>query len=115
MEVDRLKRFEKVKGYFASVAEWAPVSRDDSTLVVDSGDLETQLSCYSRCLDELMALPPTPENRDEIATKLAAVWAAVDGVKMVCDDLAGPMDRLLSALCADDKGDDVRPWTESIS
>lgn len=104
-----MTRFNQVKNYMESLTKWAEVSRDDSSLVVDTGDLELQLGQYQEHIDELLAISPVPENQKEIGRKIVDLWASVGWIKAVCDDLNGPLERLISAVSADedDEDDDV--------
>jgi hypothetical protein len=61
---------------------------------------------YGQQIDALLEIVPIPENRDQLSSQIANIWAAADAVRMVCDDLKGPLDRLLSVLC---NGDEEEP------
>jgi len=103
---DQQARFNEVLSHLKALTQWATVSDDDSTLVVDTAELELQLTRYTKLIDELLDIPPTPENRDRLATQIANVWAGVGSVKMVCEDLQAPLNNLLGVLC-DEEDDDT--------
>jgi hypothetical protein len=89
-----------------AITKWQEIATADRTLVVDVAEVELQASVYRQRVDELLEVAPVPENRDEIASRIAAVWAAAQSIRMVCDGLEGPLDRLVGHLCdEDDDGD----------
>ncbi len=102
---ENARRFERLKAHLESVTSWLELSIDDSTLVVDVGELELKGAEYGRQVDKLLAIPPTPEHRDELASQIASIWAAAGAIKMVCEDLEGPLDRLCGALCEENDDD----------
>ena len=99
-------RFNQVKDYMAALTSWAIVTSEDSSLVVDTGEVEIQSDYYSAKLDELLAIPPIPENREAISRSIANLWAAADGVEGVCRDLIGPLERLMESVGGDEDDDD---------
>ena len=106
MKTANTERFERVKAYLEQLTSWVAIDREASSVVVDTGELELQLRDYETHLDELLAIPPMPENREPISTKLADLWASVGSIKMVCDDVHEPLSRLLSAMSdGEDEGE----------
>ncbi len=108
---DTAVRFNRIKDHLASLTKWAAVSEADSTVVVDVGELELQMGRYQEHLDTLLNIEPTPSNRERLSTTLADLWASVHSIKMVCDDLEGPLDRLMGVVCPEDdevEGEDDR-------
>ena len=85
--------------YLKSLTQWAEVSRDDSTLIVDTAEVEFQYEQYHNSLNDLLSTPPVLKNHDVLSTKVARLLVAAESLKAVCNDLEGPLDKLLTTLC----------------
>ena len=85
--------------FLNTLTKWAVVSRDDSTLIVDTAEVEFQYEQYHNSLNDLLSTPPVLENHDALSTKVARLLVAAQSLKAVCDDLEGPLDKLLTTIC----------------
>lgn len=104
---DESARSEAILAHFASITEWMQLDREDHTLVGDTVNLERNCAEFPEMIDRILELPLSEETRDELATHVAHLLAAVDWVKRTCEDLERPLDRLLERLCDDEPEDDA--------
>ena len=103
---DKLGRFERLKAHLEAIVSWAEVQRDDLSLVVDTGELDSTCEEYRGEVEKLLAIPPTPENRDRLSKQIANVWATAHSIRMTSSDPEGSLDRLMASICGDDDEDE---------
>lgn len=92
------RRFDGVMTRLQAVCSALDLPKEDRTVVVDLGDLDTKCRYYQEHIEQVLRLPDAPEVTDELGELMIALSVSIQELKECCSDLNGPLRRLISAL-----------------
>ena len=91
-------RFDSLMKRLEAICSQLPIATEDTTLVVDVGDLELSLRRYQEHLDSLSQLREQPDIDDALGELLIDINVSVEDIQKTCEGLKDPLDRLISAI-----------------
>lgn len=91
-------RFDGVMSRLNCVRSQLKLPSEDSTIVVDARDLESNCVRYQDQISHLLELPSTPEINAELGRLLIALQVSIQEIEACCSGLKGPLDRLITAV-----------------